>query len=339
MVHRKPGQLQSSTAFTLVAISLCGLVYYIWRFEAYRHTVVYVRSTTLLIISMITLVTRRALVAVLLVAAVVALIRVIAVEKHRKMNMTLHAYDIVFYLSSWPTISFLWSHFRIQFITFVAALWTIMVTSLIIFCLDHTRVRRRYSLCAVLLLGLVAYDSAPARIEAHYWEYFLDDRSLTSFYSPRRDTAQLLWRWHIFEAAERSCRERFEEPQQCPAQSNAPNITLVHHESMVPPSKFLNESLYDVSLQRIFCSHDGNVHNLDVETYGGASWLTEFSVMTGLSSYSFGSMRPFCSKHDGWQRESHSTGESCAMRIPRIELLPSSTHFWIERDFFTNRLV
>ena len=39
--------------------------------------------------------------------------------------------------------------------------------------------------------------------------------------------------------------------------------------------------------------HDNNLHKLRVETFGGASWLTEFSILTGLSSYSFGSMRTF----------------------------------------------
>ena len=33
--------------------------------------------------------------------------------------------------------------------------------------------------------------------------------------------------------------------------------------------------------------------SLRVETYGGASWLTEFSILTGVSTYSFGGMRPF----------------------------------------------
>lgn len=175
----------------------------------------------------------------------------------------------------------------------MTAVSTTLATNVLIFDLDPTRVRTRYSLCAVLLFGSVAYNSAPARIEAHYWEYFLDDRSLTSFYSSWRDTAHLLWRGHIFEAAERSRRERFEEPRKCRAQSNAPNIMLIHHESMVPPSKFLNGSLYDASLEHLFRSDDGKTHNMGVETYGGASWLIEFSVMTGLSTYSFGSMHPF----------------------------------------------
>jgi phosphoglycerol transferase MdoB-like AlkP superfamily enzyme len=292
-MYRKPGQLSPSVVFVSLAVSLCGLAYYIWRFEAYRHNVVYVCSTTLLIMSTIVLVTRRALLAVLLVTAAVALIRAVAIQKHRKMNMTLHAYDVMFYLSSWPTITFLWSHFRVHFLAFVVAVSTIVVTAVIIFRFDPTRVRRRYSLCAALLFGFVAYTSAPARVEAHYWEYFLDNRSLTSFYSSWRDVAHLLWRGYIFEAAERSLSGPFGQPHECHPQSNAPNIILIHHESMVPPSRFLNESVYDASLERLFRSHDGKIHNMRVETYGGASWLTEFSVMTGLSTYSFGSMRPF----------------------------------------------
>ena len=35
------------------------------------------------------------------------------------------------------------------------------------------------------------------------------------------------------------------------------------------------------------------MHKLRVETYGGASWLTEFSVLAGVSTYSFGGMRTF----------------------------------------------
>jgi hypothetical protein len=38
---------------------------------------------------------------------------------------------------------------------------------------------------------------------------------------------------------------------------------------------------------------DGRLNKLRVETFGGASWLTEFSLLTGLSTQSFGGMRQF----------------------------------------------
>ena len=71
-----------------------------------------------------------------------------------------------------------------------------------------------------------------------------------------------------------------------------PHIILIHQESAFPPSYF-SEISYDHGLDPFFRSFDGRVHKLRVETYGGASWLTEFSVLAGVSSYSFGGMRPF----------------------------------------------
>jgi hypothetical protein len=61
---------------------------------------------------------------------------------------------------------------------------------------------------------------------------------------------------------------------------------------VVPPGYFPTLA-YDHRVDRLFASHDGKTHPLRVETYGGASWLTEFAVLTGLSTHSFGGMQQF----------------------------------------------
>jgi hypothetical protein len=43
----------------------------------------------------------------------------------------------------------------------------------------------------------------------------------------------------------------------------------------------------------MFTSIDGQVHPFRVETFGGGTWLTDFSVLTGLSTRSFGNLRNF----------------------------------------------
>ncbi len=50
---------------------------------------------------------------------------------------------------------------------------------------------------------------------------------------------------------------------------------------------------YDRSVDPFFRSVDDSLHQLRVETYGGASWLTEFSLLAGVSTHSFGGMRQF----------------------------------------------
>ena len=58
------------------------------------------------------------------------------------------------------------------------------------------------------------------------------------------------------------------------------------------PSLFKQLS-YDHSVDPLFLSADSNLHQMRVETYGGASWLTEFSLLAGVSTHSFGGMRQF----------------------------------------------
>jgi len=50
---------------------------------------------------------------------------------------------------------------------------------------------------------------------------------------------------------------------------------------------------YGRSIDTFFHSANGALQQLRVETYGGASWLTEFSLLAGVSTHSFGSMRQF----------------------------------------------
>ena len=60
----------------------------------------------------------------------------------------------------------------------------------------------------------------------------------------------------------------------------------------MPPSLFPRLE-YDHALDRFFLSDDGALHKLRVETYGGASWVNEFALLTGISTKAFGDMRMF----------------------------------------------
>ena len=60
----------------------------------------------------------------------------------------------------------------------------------------------------------------------------------------------------------------------------------------MPPSLFPRLE-YDRALDRFFLSDDGRLHRLRVETYGGGSWVTEFALLTGISTKAFGDMRMF----------------------------------------------
>src|SRR5262249_6674302 len=73
-----------------------------------------------------------------------------------------------------------------------------------------------------------------------------------------------------------------------PARSmDAPDIIVIQHESIFDPRIF---GLPVEPIVEAFLSPPGGQHGcLNVDIFGGGSWQSEFSLLTGLSSASFGS--------------------------------------------------
>jgi phosphoglycerol transferase MdoB-like AlkP superfamily enzyme len=124
-------------------------------------------------------------------------------------------------------------------------------------------------------------------------QYTWADRNLSSFYSSWPEAIEALRRGFLFDVGERKgAIARLDPAPVCAPQNKPPHIILIHQESVTPPMPFANLA-YDPALAEFFKSHDGRVHKLRVETYGGGSWLTEFSVLTGMASRFFGGMQQF----------------------------------------------
>ena len=89
-----------------------------------------------------------------LTAALVATIVAAASVKRATMNMVVHAYDLFFYLSSWSTISYLWSDHRRYVLGLVGALLATAIAARIAYRADSTR---------------VAAGGLPRRCSLHRW--------------------------------------------------------------------------------------------------------------------------------------------------------------------------
>jgi hypothetical protein len=118
------------------------------------------------------------------------------------------------------------------------------------------------------------------------------DSYVSAFYLSWRETWNTLARGQLMEAAALTPLPDFVDGSQCTRSTKPPHIVLIHQESLVPPSLFPRLQ-YDRGLDRFFISDDGRLHRLRVETYGGASWVTEFALLTGISTKAFGDMRMF----------------------------------------------
>lgn len=263
--------------------------------EGPRETVVLSILVCATIGAFIALLTRHLLLAVVLTVAQVAIITTISSLKHKYMNMVLHAYDIAYYLMSSTNLGFVVANYGRQvLVAVVVAVIGVMIATLAARA-DPIRVRRSV---AAALLFLFAAGTTLAGLtvsERRHMLFEYQGMYVSSFYRSWAETIETLLRGQLMEAAEASsvpAMPRLQPKETCLLEHKPPHVILIHHESAVQPSLFPTLQ-YDHRLDDFFRSDDGRFYKLRTETYGGASVLTEFSVMTGLSTYSFGGMRLF----------------------------------------------
>jgi phosphoglycerol transferase MdoB-like AlkP superfamily enzyme len=287
-----PGQLSAHSVWIATAFIAAGLAYYHWHYEGWRETIIFAGAITTGLVAALTLLTRRVLFAIAVVAAIVAMIVVAADVKRHYIEMVLHAYDVVFYLTSLSTLQFLWVDHSVELMSVAASFVTTAILGYTLYRCDSSRIPRTVSAVVLALCTATALWASYAKGERRNTLFFWDNLYLSSFYSSWSETLETLWRGQLLDASRTQAKPLFKVPVSCTTDGAPPHIILIHQESVMPPSHFPQIS-YDKSLDPFFRSFDGKLHKLRVETYGGASWLTEFSVLAGVSTYSFGGMRTF----------------------------------------------
>jgi phosphoglycerol transferase MdoB-like AlkP superfamily enzyme len=286
------GQLSRFTVGVATTTLVVQLLFYHAVHEGWFETVVFATAITATIIAFLTLASRRILFSVAMGAALVGIIVTASNVKRHYIDMVLHAYDVVFYLTSWSTLSFLWVDHKLDLLILFGAFLTTAACGRLVFIYDSSRIPRLWSTGAALLCALIAFWASSVKGDRPHTLFYWDSLYLSSFYASWAETADTLWQGQLLEALASQSQPAFAIPSECTPKTKPPHIILIHQESVVPPSYFPSLN-YDHSLDPMFNAFDGSIHRLRVETYGGASWLTEFSVLAGVSTYSFGGMRTF----------------------------------------------
>ncbi len=288
----RTGGFSTRVSWALAAGACLLLSLFFIRNEWPTANAVFSIAITGAIAAFIALLTRRVLFAVWLAAAQVIIVCIAATVKLKMMDMLVHAYDLFFYFKSFSTVMFLATSYPVYTFGLLVSLLLMGGFGWLIYRLDGAVVKRWQAAVALLLLsitGIAALDWAGPRRHMHL---YYSARYLSTYYSSWPETLHTLWRGQMIEAATKASGAPFSGIGQCVTPYRKPHIIMIHQESMVPPSLF-PELSFNKAVMPFFQSHDGKMHKMRVETYGGASWLTEFSVLAGVSTYSFGSMRQF----------------------------------------------
>ena len=158
--------------------------------------------------------------------------------------------------------------------------------------LDPFRVRRRTALigaftCLAALTGLsLTYPLSPG-------EAFGDDNYVSSFARSGVDAVSALMTHGLLESdAAVAGGFKLGTEETCTPPARLPHIILLHDESSFD-IRAVNGVKVPENYGRHFLSFDGKERKFLVEGAGGPSWFTEYNVLTGLSSRSYGPFQFF----------------------------------------------
>ncbi len=214
-------------------------------------------------------------------------------SKFALVAMNLHVYDVPFYFTG-ATAEFFLSAYPRQAAMVAAGL---AASAAIIFLSWRSDAGGRLALrprvgltaCAAGLLAIGAWPLSGRNAD------FFNERNfaLSSFLTSFADLPQLYSYHGLIEVAPRASISPIPaDAISCKPQGDAPDIVMTLNESTMPPGVYKG-LIYPDELTPFFTSVDGRVHPLRVETFGGGTWLSDFTALTGLSTNSFGNLRNF----------------------------------------------
>jgi hypothetical protein len=275
-------------------VSLAGMVV-LGAAENYVDSVVFAQLSALSLGLLIFLVTRRVAFSAYTAWTVMTLMTVVSMAKHFMTGSGLHVYDLVFVFGDLSVPKFLISYY--PQLTIPVIVLAIAAIAVLIAIARHeeplkTGISGRAAMLALSVAG--AAVAFPTAAKSHL--YYLRGSHASNFIVSLGDVASF-WRPNPLLAR----LNLLPQPQPYPAElvcaprEEQPDIILIHGESFLPPSFVPQWSVEDAAIGN-FTSDDGSTRAFGVETYGGGSWLTVMSVLSGISGADFDWMRPYLVK-------------------------------------------
>lgn len=214
-------------------------------------------------------------------------------NKFEITNFGLHLEDLYFYLFSVDNLKFLYGHFFIYLIQIGCLFIALAIIGWLLWRADFTRIKRQYAFLA-LIFCLSPLFIVPSFLKAVTFNNLMYsgfyNRHLATFYVSLLESHK-----QNIAANTRFAKLNVTQKTYVPFTAkveNPPHIIFIHQESVFPPSVFPTLK-YDKSIDEFFKSFDGQTHKMRVEIFAGTSWITEFSIQSGLSALDYGTKRQF----------------------------------------------
>lgn len=277
----------------VAAVSLAGFAALL-EMENEWFTMPFSMTVLATLAALVFLVARRAAFSIYAAWTLLATVTAISFVKFREQGFGFHAYDLAFVGGDSSLATFLirdYPHLAGPVLGLAAGAIGGLAAML-----AHERVRQvsiggRIAALACIAALLPVTIPATAAVDRH--EYIVGGHHASSFFVSLLDVASLL------APSELAARldalppaEPLGDTVSCAPEERQPDVIVVLSETQAPPSNFPQLGIGD-DFADGFRSGDGRRHELRVETMGGGTWISNFSLMTGLSAADFGWQRPY----------------------------------------------
>lgn len=285
------GYLVKKYASILLAITtLIPIIYVLdtrWRYVPFTIAV------SIFISSGLFSITRRALFSTILGMSIVLVLAAISYAKFKLKGFALHYYDFVFTGFDTDAVRFL----AIQYPLLAFLLVSVIVCLVALLAYVFLRERpadlsapRRLSLVALAAVAVVGSHMEPKPGEPEHLPYAAGYNG-SAFFLSLSDMRFPLGGLEITKRVYASATpESIDASITCG--DNRPDVIMILSESQTDLTNFPQLNI-PPDLKASFRSQDGRHHPLYVEVFGGSTWVTNFSVMTGLSASDFGWQRDY----------------------------------------------
>lgn len=142
-------------------------------------------------------------------------------------------------------------------------------------------------LCFALAFALYVVAFKLAGGPAFYRSGLTVRRDFFSSFMASLADVQSWWRKPGLRISDIDSRSTRLDDQELALKNVRPDIIIIQHESVFDPRHY--GVPIERNIERFFSPENGLSGQLNVEIFGGGSWQSEFSMLTGLSSRSFGS--------------------------------------------------
>lgn len=279
--------------WALMAISLMGIFVLFWA-ENQASSVPFTASIVFCIAAVCYAASRRIGFSIYMGWFMIGIIAIISLIKFKMKGFDLHFYDIYFLSNDIEVMNFLYKSYGYIILPVLLVIGISILLLIFVYKSErpsNTTIFKRVLVagCSMALVPIMY----PSEAASHPYFYYLGGHHASSFFVSLRDIENVANDTHaLARLATLPAQPRLDTAPICQSGQKQPDVFVVLQESRLNPDDFETTR---TALARLNHRPGGDVaiEPLQVETFGGGTWISNLSLMTGLSATDFGWRSPY----------------------------------------------